>query len=269
MEPSKLKTYLECPVCYLLPKSRVFICTNSHKICESCYIEMAGDVPKHCPQGGCDYDQPPRRGRDYEAMIENSDFELPCSKSGCNVEMKKGLLAAHEVQCRFRTVPCPDIGCGLEISFQNIDLHIKDNHKNARTYVCKLSKIEPFLSEKILNAVDQNWVLFMWRQNDIQFYPVFVKREGLWYFWMKIKEDPIAAANWEVIAKVENPANQISVEFKGLVHPVDRGVDEILESGHYLLLNRKSVNMLKKSSEEAVEKGYSDIIQVEFEIKRN
>jgi len=266
MEPSKLMTYLECPMCYLLPRSKIFICTNSHKICESCYITLRGDVTKHCPQGGCDYDQPPRRVRDYEAIIENSDFELPCSKPGCNVELKKEPLAAHEVKCSFRTVPCPAVECGLNISFQNIDSHIQDNHKYKIT--CKLPKIEPFLKEESLNAVDMDWVFFTWSQNELQFYPQFVKREGLWYFWMKIKEDPIAAANWEVSAKVENVENQISLEFKGLVHPVDRSVEEILESGHYLQLNRKSVIKFKISSEVAIEKGYSDIIRVSFKIIR-
>merc|ERR1712096_471132 len=133
---------------------------------------------------------------------------------------------------------------------QNIDSHIQDNHKYNIT--CKLPKIEPFLKEESLNAVDMDWVFFTWSQNELQFYPQFVKREGLWYFWMKIKEDPIAAANWEVSAKVENVENQISLEFKGLVHPVDR----------------KSVIKFKISSEVAIEKGYSDIIRVSFKIIR-
>ena len=43
MEPAKLKTFLECPVCLVLPRSNNFQCINSHNICETCYIKLAAD----------------------------------------------------------------------------------------------------------------------------------------------------------------------------------------------------------------------------------
>jgi len=112
MEPAKLKTFLECPVCLVLPTSKNFQCINSHNICETCYIKLAADgAMKQCPQGGCAYYKPPRRNRVLEAIVVNSTFEIACSKQGCNVEMKKDQISRHEVGCKFRTVVCPPVLC--------------------------------------------------------------------------------------------------------------------------------------------------------------
>jgi hypothetical protein len=52
MEAGKLRTYLECPVCFLLPGSEIFTCVNSHKICKCCYNKLHGEEgTKQCPQG--------------------------------------------------------------------------------------------------------------------------------------------------------------------------------------------------------------------------
>ena len=152
MEAAKLKSYLECPICFLLPGGKIFACINSHQICESCYNKLPG--PKFCPQG-CDYDDPPRRARCFETLIENSDFEQECSKQGCTVEMKKDCIAAHELKCIFRAVPCPDTTCQKQVMFKNIDLHLNENHKDT-TIARSQPSVEAFLSEVILNSGEQN-----------------------------------------------------------------------------------------------------------------
>lgn len=239
MEAAKLKTYLECPVCLLLPRSRIFSCVNSHQICESCHSKLVG--AKQCPQGGCGFDQPPRRARVFEAMIENSNLDLNCNRPGCDVELKKGCIEAHELKCIYRTVPCPVVDCQKEILFKNLDLH-KSNHFMFPAF---MPDVAYFFSEECLN--DNNYAGFIsytCKIDEVEFYPVFVKKNGLWYFWVSIKEDWEAASTWSFTAKVKNDGNKIAMEFSGMVHPIDVTVDEVIESGHYLLLSRRNVDKL-------------------------
>jgi hypothetical protein len=223
MEAVKLKSYLECPICFLLPRRKIFSCVNSHQLCETCYNKLTG--AKNCPHG-CEFDNPPRRARVSEAMIENSDLDQNCSKQGCNVEMKKGDIEVHELKCIFRTVPCPVTKCQKEILFKNIEMHLRDKHTNV--IPTNQPKIEPFLSKASLEAHRNNWILFTYCENGVQFYPIFVKRNDHWYFWVSIKDDPVAASSWMFTAKAENQGNRMSMEYAGLVHPIDLKVEEIV-----------------------------------------
>ena len=227
MEAAKLRSYLECPVCFLLPRSSIFVCINGHKICESCFTKFEGvGGAKTCPQGGCIYNMPPRRARDAEAIIENSNLNLSCNRSGCNVEMKKDELMVHEIKCDFRKVPCPCLRCEKEIQFKTIDLHIRESHKNSNSLQERIFK--PLMNETILTEPNQKWVLFTYHEAGFVFYPSFVKQDGLWYFWMKMKTDQHVAAKWRFHAKAENEENELSVEFTGHVQPIDLGLGEIL-----------------------------------------
>lgn len=264
MEADKLKSYLECPICFLLPKSKIFTCVNSHQICESCYDKLTG--ARNCPQG-CDYDQPPRRARVCEALIENSDLEHCCSKPGCEVELKKSRMAAHELNCIFRTVPCPVASCQKDFLFRNIDSHIRDNHKESITLT--KPEMEPCIREANLKKRDNNWVLFPYQESGLQFYLVFVKRDHLWYSWVTIKGGPEVASEWVFTVKAKNDEKKMAVEFSGgFVHPIDYRVEEIIESGQYLLLNRSSVEKLQAVSQNAIKNGFSSFIAIVFEITK-
>ena len=120
-----------CPVCFQVPRSKILSCTNAHKICESCYDKTVSSA-RQCPQGNCPYDEPPRRCRELEAIVDNADLELSCSNAnvGCTVEMRKEGLRKHEVICTFREVPCPDTTCEEIVVLNNIDSHISENHQN-------------------------------------------------------------------------------------------------------------------------------------------
>jgi len=238
MDADKLRSYLECPVCLLLPRNKIFFCTNGHKICESCFNKLKGaEGAKICPQGDCNYDRPPRRARDAEAMIKDSNLNLGCSKPGCLVEMRKDDLDAHETSCIFREVPCPELSCHTTVLFKTLDLHIRENHKD---------------------SVD------IFREAGFEFYPTFMKQDGFWYFWIKMKADKLAAASWSYHAKSENVELGLLVEFTGSVQPVDLGVKEIIESGQYMLFNKHTVMKLKVKATGRDE--YPDKIDISFKL---
>jgi len=263
MEAAKLKSYLECPICFLLPGGRIFACVNSHQICESCYNKLPG--AKHCPQG-CGYDDPPRRARCFETLIENSDFKQECSKPGCTVEMKKDSIAAHELKCIFRTVPCPSTSCQKQVMFKNIDLHLKEHLKDI--IIRTQPSVIPFLNEAILSKDQFNWVLHTYKKDELQFFPTIVKRNSLWYFWVTVKGDPEVASTWVFFAEAKNYEKKMSVEFSGYVHPIDSRVEEIIGTGQYMILDRGGVEKLQVVSEKAVKKGYSGGITISFVITK-
>jgi len=176
-------------------------------------------------------------------MIEDSDFEQNCRKPGCNVELKKDQIEAHERKCIFRTVICPLVSCQNKVLFKNIDLHIQLRHGHT-TVTRTQPNIELTMNEGMLDDPDRNWLLYTYLENRVQFYPVFVKRNGLCYFWISIKDNAEAASKWVFTAKAKSDENKFEMQVTGLVHPVDMTVDEIIETGQYLLMNRKSVEKL-------------------------
>jgi len=227
---------------------------------------MAGEeAEKKCPQGGCEYDDPPRRARKSEDMVENCELKRSCRSVGCNEEFKKEDLAVHEIQCSFRIVPCPRTSCQIEITFKDIELHIVENHEHTNTYNDPI--LETLINEEGLNSDNKNWGLIVLNENGVQFYPQFVKRNGLWYFWVKIKGDPVVAANWQFVAKIENVEKGIFMDVKGPVQPVDFSVEKILETGEYLLLNRQCVEKFMVPSEDQdVRDGFPFMLTISFKI---
>ena len=84
---------------------------------------MAGSCSKTVSSGKGNglFDNPRRRNRDLEDIIEKSDFGLKCSKAGCNVVLARGALLKHERQCEYRAVHCPVTSCGKKVLFTNLD----------------------------------------------------------------------------------------------------------------------------------------------------
>ena len=103
MNADILKSLVECPVCFQVPRGKILACSNSHKICEACFKKIVA-ARKQCPQGNCPYDQPPRRYRELEAIVEKANIDFSCiyAKDGCNVEMEKEALKKHEAECAFK-----------------------------------------------------------------------------------------------------------------------------------------------------------------------
>ena len=258
MDAKKLKLYLECPVCLSVPAGKILACCNGHKICEACFMKLKTDEnSKKCPQGGCNYNNPPHRCRDLEAIVENSDVKLSCSRPGCNEEMTRLNIHGHEAKCKFRLVPCPKTSCQKKIKFSEILLHMQKAHEDRYKIIHdtddpKLRSFSIFKERK--DCTD--WSLNMMLKNDDIFYPQFVERDGLFYFWVQIKGAPEIASKWRFSAKTENKDSGIRMEFSGTVHPVDVTVEEVIETEECLSIKRKNMEKLVSS----------DIIVISFDV---
>eukprot|EP00092_Neocalanus_flemingeri_P066548 GFUD01081080.1.p1 GENE.GFUD01081080.1~~GFUD01081080.1.p1 ORF type:complete len:209 (+),score=29.12 GFUD01081080.1:2-628(+) len=203
MDAAALTSFLECPVCFQVPRGKIFLCKNSHKICDACYIKI-NETVKKCPQGKCQYDQPPQRNRELEAIAESIDLELSCSSAyaGCTVELNKEELINHELSCVFRKVPCPDTSCEQFLLFKDVMSHLSANHKE--TIYLISPKLVVYLKNMDDYPENENWSLSVWTEDGIDFYPQILKRGPFWYFWIKALADPQTTSHYKVTAKIQN-----------------------------------------------------------------
>jgi len=244
MDAKKLKSYLECPVCLLVPKAKILACSNGHKICESCHKKLKTVAQaKKCPLGGCDYSNPPLRIRDLEAIVENSDVKLSCSLSGCRVEMTRQDLKIHEEGFKYRLVPCPKTSCQEMIRFNDISSHITKHHKD-KFYLISVPKIKLNIYASDLEQSDFSGRPRIWSFSEHKFYAQIEKYNNVWYFWVQIEGDPTLANKWRFSAKTENIAKGIRMEFSGAVLPVDLSGGEAIETGECLMMKNKNIEKL-------------------------
>ena len=74
----------------------------------------------------------------------------------------------------------------------------------------------------------------------VSFYGQMVVRGGAWFAWVTVTGGAREAARWTSDVSVQGFAAK-NLE----VHPIDRTVEEILESGKYLALTRQQVRNIK------------------------
>ena len=93
MDSESLSSILECPICYeVRRKIPIFNCVNGHHICSICYDQLLDG--KKCPHGGCDFNTPPSRNRQLEALIAESNLGV---ESGNQSEISPSAPAWSEV----------------------------------------------------------------------------------------------------------------------------------------------------------------------------
>ena len=92
-----------------------------------------------------------------------------------------------------------------------------------------------FLLPSTCNA---DWGLTTQQSDGATFYKQVVAREGTWFAWVMVEGGAREAAGWTCDVSADNEA----FAAKNLeVHPFDRTVEEILDSGQYLALTRQQV----------------------------
>eukprot|EP00092_Neocalanus_flemingeri_P107060 GFUD01137391.1.p1 GENE.GFUD01137391.1~~GFUD01137391.1.p1 ORF type:complete len:188 (-),score=37.38 GFUD01137391.1:140-703(-) len=185
-------------------------------------------------------------------------MELSCRRPRCQVEMIKDKLLEHEDECEFRTVPCPNTTCKKKILFKQLEAHFKIVHQNKCFKVEKLLVQAEIYEARFGTKLEPNidYDLRVWENNKVQFYPQCVKRNGVWYVWVKIKGGPSLASQWKFSAKAENETTGYSMEFTGSVHPVDLETDRLMETD----------DLLKMSNKNEVKLGNAGRIWIKFKV---
>ena len=97
---------------------------------------------------------------------------------------------------------------------------------------------------------------------------IFETKWCLLLYWIKAKAVPNLTANFKVSAEAKNPDTGFMMMFTGKVHPIDMPVEEIMKTGHYLMMNRQHVDQLKfESGQAGKDKGFSIQIKLDFTIE--
>ena len=190
---SAMRQIAECPVCLQMPLGRVYICENSHPICDDC-------LPKvdKCPQGRCHYAKRRHglRDRTMEKMIANLDCEVPChwSNEGCTFKGNVKRAKRHKKQCCFRLMKCPDKDCTEALPILEFVNHMdlqhelkygsRPDHDGTINEIWNLSWDS--LDEEVSNYFGQNSYVYEHLDKSFIFKFRHSERKHLFYAWIHL-----------------------------------------------------------------------------------
>eukprot|EP00467_Chlorarachnion_reptans_P004133 CAMPEP_0114491790 /NCGR_PEP_ID=MMETSP0109-20121206/3200_1 /TAXON_ID=29199 /ORGANISM="Chlorarachnion reptans, Strain CCCM449" /LENGTH=531 /DNA_ID=CAMNT_0001668571 /DNA_START=204 /DNA_END=1795 /DNA_ORIENTATION=+ len=129
-----LLSILECPVCMMVYKDKVMMCSNGHSICGRCMDSLPD---QRCPT--CRVKMGNIRNRIVERMLESA--ALPCvhREYGCKYLGRGPARAKHEETCMFRPIPCLLRRCYPSCKWEGTPASLVD-HLNTH---CSVRNVEP------------------------------------------------------------------------------------------------------------------------------
>jgi len=111
---NKLRDKVECPVCYVIPKTApVPVCPNGHVVCEKC-------VREKCPT--CRVKMGHGTSTLAVTVIEN--IEHQCDNDGCDLTFSLSELSSHMSRCGHRKVKCPGPHCSAWMPLSSFLDHV-------------------------------------------------------------------------------------------------------------------------------------------------
>jgi len=247
MNPLKLRETVECPVCYHVRRGDIYQCKKGHSVCGSCFTKLPAQL---CPLARCEYDRPPRHNLMAEQIIARGGVAMDCDNAdqGCLETGVGQALEEHLPECLYRKVPCPDTYCKKRIRLNKLDRHLDGTSHNHRVK----RHFRPCSKFSVSEKRNKDWKLKMPQEKKgVSFYKQMVVREGTWYAWVQVEGGAREAARWTCGVSVKG----ISATDQQ-VHPIDRTVEEVLNSGQFLALPKQQAKHLaccRRSEAPAVE----------------
>lgn len=273
MDEVGLRPFLECKICLKIPSGKVYLCENSHKICQRCYEKLS---QRECPLGKCQYKRPePFRARDIEDLISQCQFDFSCCFDGCTVEAKsKDAIAEHEETCAHRKVPCISHGllCG-NIKMFDMSTHLKTEHeielyKNGEeTDVYEGAFFYP--AEASNNFYGSGGTAQFVHDGHTFFYTIWVDF-GLFIVWTSVNGLSNVADKYQCKMLLENKDTKLSVQANLHVLPLDTIREHIGETGNGLFIGIHQFRRLMSdcTDEKAQEDGYVKMVSAKVSIQK-
>ncbi|CAG7818920.1 unnamed protein product [Allacma fusca] len=119
--------HITCLLCRKIPNdssSSIYLCTNNHLFCITCY--SGGSVRgKKCRMTGCQEQVKKSIDPILHDIFLNSFFN--CGYSRCPEIILGGDLKTHQNFCHYRPIECPS--CKVSIQFENYIQHLDSDHK--------------------------------------------------------------------------------------------------------------------------------------------
>ena len=115
---TKIKSQLECPVCFNIPRDLpIPSCPSGHIVCRPCKKRVT-----HCPT--CRQPMPANMTNSVVGgLIEQVQHRCKFNDQGCEVKMLLKDLVIHEKQCPERTIKCPRDDCARLVKLKDFDTH--------------------------------------------------------------------------------------------------------------------------------------------------
>lgn len=90
---------LKCPVCWEVPESNIYQCSNGHIVCSSCSFSLT-----ECPCCRIKYETHKIRNRSLEQALDLLGFVCPNKILGCQASLRRQDIAIHSRSCPYRWV---------------------------------------------------------------------------------------------------------------------------------------------------------------------
>jgi len=164
---TKMKSQLECPVCFNIPRDLpVPMCPSGHIVCRPCKTRV-----KDCPT--CRQPMPANMTNSLVgALIEQVQHSCKYSDQGCEVKMMLQDLVIHEKQCSDRTIRCPYPGCTRQLKLKDFDTHALEDSP-LHSYNRIVSRSLNFTAFKNGDIYDTKWGMACFKALDELFHVKF------------------------------------------------------------------------------------------------
>jgi len=245
MNAQHLRETLECPVCFHLRRGPIYICINGHSVCGACHAKLPAAPAKLCPLARCDFDQPPRRNLTAEEIVRGGGVAVDCDnpEQGCLVTGVGKVMEEHLLECPYREVPCPKTSCQARVRLHKLANHLNTSPDHG--ILMASGGINWDRSVMVSEGTKVDWELPAPQQkNGVIFYRQVAVRDGFWFAWVAVVGGGKEAARWTCDVSVGDIAAR-----NQQVHPIDRTVGEVLESGEYLSLAGQQARKLARTQE--------------------
>ena len=158
----------------------------------------ASCIPSFKLWSRCRYDAPPRRNRDVEAIIEQcTELPLRCRHRGCAVELKRPLLASHELQCDKKpdtgvALRCPVAKCLDRSQFPSLvtlDMHHTTCHEEDLVTAAKKHILQFPINVAAQKTFNGKVLVISHEEAGLshKLYCNLVKRGQRWHYWLTLK----------------------------------------------------------------------------------
>ena len=212
------------------------------QVCGACHARLPANPTKLCPLARCGFDQPPRRNLTTEGIIAAGGVAVDCNvavdcdnaEHGCLETGVGQEVEEHLPECPYREVPCPDTACQARVRLHQLKDHLDTRHT-------AFTRRDFFRLAKFDGERNVDWFLAPREKNGVIFYLQLVVREGTFFAWVTVVDGGKEAARWTCDVSAGNTATR-----NQQVHPIDRTVEEVLDSGEYLSLTGQQARRLAR-----------------------
>ena len=147
-------------------------------------------------------------------------------------------VGIHEKKCERRSVPCVSEDCSEELPLNGLFQHVNEEHVGKRFTVDSNGLINHWWWMSAGNAkeLDITWVVPYYNFDGYTFIHRIVKRERIYYVYLRIVADEDSAKKFKVDIEVESKDGQICVKYLGAkVYPIDIPWWDAIEEGEGVL----------------------------------